>query len=104
MATVQPGKDMGLPLPDIGASANMATSKVKFEIPSTTWCPNSFAEAMGTRILQIVVFDVLGVALAALGERPGRSAASKLSHALLDHRYEEAGAIAVWPRCSHTLR
>jgi len=77
---LQPGSNLGLPLPDIGASANLATSKF-------TLVPKSVAEAMANNeILQIVVFSMFfGVALSALGERAKTLVAmiDELSHAML---------------------
>ncbi|KDB08967.1 sodium:dicarboxylate symporter [Burkholderia sp. lig30] len=72
MANVlHPGENLGLPLPDIGASANLATSKFTLKDFVGHMVPKSFAEAMANNeILQIVVFSMFfGVALAALGEK-----------------------------------
>jgi Na+/H+-dicarboxylate symporter len=68
---LQPGHNLGLPLPDIGASANLATSKFTLKDFVAHLVPKSFAEAMANNeILQIVVFSMFfGVALAALGEK-----------------------------------
>jgi len=68
---LQPGHNLGLPLPDIGASANLATSKFHAEGFRQPPGAQSFAEAMANNeILQIVVFSMFfGVALASLGER-----------------------------------
>ncbi len=68
---LQPGKDLGLPLPDIGASANLATAKFTLKDFVSHLVPKSFAEAMANNeILQIVVFSMFfGVALASLGEK-----------------------------------
>ncbi len=68
---LEPGKNLGLPLPDIGASANLATSKFTLKDFVAHLVPKSFAEAMANNeILQIVVFSMFfGVALAALGEK-----------------------------------
>src|SRR3954471_4403719 len=67
---LQPGKDLGLPLPDIGASTNLKTASFTLKEFVTHLVPRSFAEAMtNNEILQIVVFSMFfGVALAALGE------------------------------------
>src|SRR5436190_18907038 len=43
---LQPGHDLGLPLPDIGASANLATSKFTIKDFVSHLVPKSFAEAM----------------------------------------------------------
>src|SRR3954453_21836879 len=68
---LQPGHNLGLPLPDIGASANLATGKFTVKDFVSHTVPKSFAEAMANNeILQIVVFSMFfGVALAALGEK-----------------------------------
>src|SRR5689334_8012426 len=84
---LQPGDNLGLPLPDIGASANLATSKFTLKDFVSHLVPKSFAEAMSNNeILQIVVFSMFfGVALAALGER-GKilvAAIDQLSHVML---------------------
>ncbi|WP_062613059.1 dicarboxylate/amino acid:cation symporter [Caballeronia calidae] len=83
----KPGENLGLPLPDIGASANLATSKFTLKDFVGHMVPRSFAEAMSNNeILQIVVFSMFfGVALAALGER-GKilvTAIDQLSHVML---------------------
>lgn len=84
---LQPGKDLGLPLPDIGASANLATSKFTLKEFVSHLVPKSFAEAMATNeILQIVVFSMFfGIALASLGDRATTlvNAIDELSHAML---------------------
>jgi Na+/H+-dicarboxylate symporter len=68
---LQPGHNLGLPLPDIGTSANLATAKFTLKDFVSHLVPKSFAEAMANNeILQIVVFSMFfGVALAALGEK-----------------------------------
>jgi Na+/H+-dicarboxylate symporter len=84
---LQPGANLGLPLPDIGASANLATSKFTLKDFISHLVPRSFIEAMANNeILQIVVFSMFfGVALSALGERAATlvSAVDELSHAML---------------------
>src|SRR6185436_11428448 len=51
---LQPGVNLGLPLPDIGASANLATSKFTIRDFVSHLVPRSFAEAMANNeILQI---------------------------------------------------
>jgi Na+/H+-dicarboxylate symporter len=84
---LQPGHNLGLPLPDIGASANLATAKFTVKDFVSHLVPKSFAEAMANNeILQIVVFSMFfGVALAALGEK-GRTlvmAIDELAHVML---------------------
>jgi Na+/H+-dicarboxylate symporter len=84
---LQPGHNLGLPLPDIGASANLATAKFTLRDFVNHLVPKSFAEAMtNNEILQIVVFSMFfGVALSALGER-GKTlvaAIDELAHVML---------------------
>ncbi|BBP99812.1 C4-dicarboxylate ABC transporter [Burkholderia sp. SFA1] len=83
---LKPGDNLGLPLPDIGASANLATSKFTLKDFVSHMVPRSFAEAMANNeILQIVVFSMFfGVALAALGDK-GKvllAAIDQLSHVM----------------------
>jgi Na+/H+-dicarboxylate symporter len=84
---LKPGDNLGLPLPDIGASANLATSKFTLKDFVGHMVPRSFAESMANNeILQIVVFSMFfGVALAALGDK-GKillAAIDQLSHLML---------------------
>src|ERR1700704_4009785 len=84
---VQPGHNLGLPLPDIGSSANLATAKFTLKDFVSHLVPKSFAEAMANNeILQIVVFSMFfGVGLSALGEK-GKTlvaAIDELSHVML---------------------
>jgi len=88
MANVlQPGHNLGLPLPEIGASANLATAKFTLKDFVSHLVPKSFAEAMANNeILQIVVFSMFfGVALASLGEKARTlvAAIDELAHAML---------------------
>jgi Na+/H+-dicarboxylate symporter len=84
---LQPGHNLGLPLPDIGSSANLATSKFTLKDFVSHLVPKSFAEAMANNeILQIVVFSMFfGVALSAMGEKAKTliTAIDELSHAML---------------------
>ena len=84
---LQPGHNLGLPLPDIGASANLATSKFTLKDFAIHLVPRSVAEAMANNeILQIVVFSMFfGVALSALGDKARSLIAviDDLSHAML---------------------
>lgn len=84
---LKPGVDLGLPLPDIGASANLATTKFTLKDFVSHMVPKSFVEAMANNeILQIVVFSMFfGVALASLGDKGRTLVASidELSHAML---------------------
>src|SRR6201995_5697631 len=83
----QPGDNLGLPLPDIGASANLATSKFTLKDFVSHLVPKSFAEAMANNeILQIVVFSMFfGVALSSLGDKAKAliHVIEELSHAML---------------------
>jgi len=83
----KPGENLGLPLPDIGSSANLATAKFTLKDFVTHLVPKSFAEAMANNeILQILVFSMFfGVALAALGDKAKVLVASidELSHVML---------------------
>src|SRR6202163_2028406 len=67
---LHPGRDLGLPLPDIGAATTLKTASFTLKEFVTHLVPRSFAEAMANNeILQIVVFSMFfGVALAALGD------------------------------------
>jgi Na+/H+-dicarboxylate symporter len=68
---LQPGHDIGMPLPDTGAATNLKTSSLTLTEFIAHMVPRSLAEAMATNeILQIVVFSIFfGVALAAMGEK-----------------------------------
>jgi Na+/H+-dicarboxylate symporter len=84
---LRPGHNLGLPLPDIGSSANLATAKFTLKDFVSHLVPKSFAEAMAqNEILQIVVFSMFfGVALNALGQK-GRTllaAIDELAHVML---------------------
>ncbi|HXD07143.1 MAG TPA: dicarboxylate/amino acid:cation symporter [Burkholderiaceae bacterium] len=84
---LQPGVNVGLPLPDVGASANLATSKFTLKDFVSHLVPRSFFESMANNeILQIVVFSMFfGVALSALGDRAKTliQGIDELSHAML---------------------
>jgi Na+/H+-dicarboxylate symporter len=84
---LQPGHNLGLPLPDIGSSANLATSKFTVKDFVSHMVPRSFVEAMANNeILQIVVFSMFfGVAMASLGDKAKTlvAAIEELSHAML---------------------
>src|SRR4249919_2513030 len=84
---LQPGKDLGLPLPDIGAATNLKTASFTLKEFVTHLVPRSFAEAMANNeILQIVVFSMFfGVALAALGDigKPLTNVIESLTHVML---------------------
>jgi Na+/H+-dicarboxylate symporter len=83
---LQPGHNLGLPLPDIGSSANLATAKFTLKDFVSHLVPKSFAEAMANNeILQIVVFSMFfGVALSALGKKGETlvAAIDELSHVM----------------------
>jgi Na+/H+-dicarboxylate symporter len=84
---LKPGENLGLPLPDIGAATNLATSKFTLKDFVGHMVPRSIAEAMANNeILQIVVFSMFfGVALAALGDTASTliKVIEDLSHAML---------------------
>src|SRR5262252_10632731 len=84
---LQPGHNLGLPLPDIGSSANLATAKFTVKDFVSHLVPKSFAEAMANNeILQIVVFSMFfGVALSSLGEKAKTMIAviDELAHTML---------------------
>jgi len=84
---LQPGHNLGLPLPEIGSQSNLATSKFTLKEFVGHLVPKSFAEAMANNeILQIVVFSMFfGVALSALGERGKTMVAviDELAHIML---------------------
>ncbi|MFQ6555962.1 dicarboxylate/amino acid:cation symporter [Pseudomonas sp. Lb2C1-1] len=68
---LQPGHNLGLPLPEVTSATNLQTSVFTLKDFATHLVPRSFAEAMATNeILQIVVFSLFfGVALASLGKK-----------------------------------
>ena len=84
---LQPGHNLGLPLPDAGATANLATGKFTLKEFITRAVPKSFTEAMANNeFLQIVVFSIFfGVAMSALGEKSKTllAAIDELSHVML---------------------
>jgi Na+/H+-dicarboxylate symporter len=84
---LQPGHNLGLPLPDIGTSANLATAKFTLKDFVMHLVPKSFAEAMANNeILQIVVFSMFfGVACASLGDKAKTMVAviDELAHIML---------------------
>ncbi|MGO4328080.1 dicarboxylate/amino acid:cation symporter [Cupriavidus sp. 2TAF22] len=73
---LQPGHNIGLPLPDVGAATNLKTNAFTLKDFITHLVPKSVAEAMATNeILQIVVFSIFfGTALSTLGETGKRLA------------------------------
>jgi Na+/H+-dicarboxylate symporter len=68
---LRPGDNLGLPLPDAGASTNLKVSALTLKEFVTHLVPRSVVEAMANNeILQIVVFSIfMGVAATAVGER-----------------------------------
>lgn len=84
---LQPGANLGLPLPDVSAAINLATGKFTLREFINHTVPKSFAEAMANNeILQIVVFSMFfGVAMAALGDKAKTllAAIDELSHVML---------------------
>src|SRR6267154_4560600 len=84
---LQPGVDLGLPIPDAGSSPNLRTSGLTLKEFVTHLVPKSIVEAMANNeILQIVVFAIfMGVAATAVGER-GRqlvAVADEVAHVML---------------------
>jgi Na+/H+-dicarboxylate symporter len=68
---LRPGDNLGLPLPEAGASTNLKVSALTLKEFVTHLVPRSVVEAMANNeILQIVVFSLfMGVAATAVGER-----------------------------------
>lgn len=84
---LQPGQNLGLPLPAADAVTNLKTSSFTLKHFVTHLVPKSFAEAMANNeILQIVVFSMFfGVALATLGDtgKTLAKAIDELTHVML---------------------
>ncbi len=72
---LQPGANMGVPLPDVTASAGLKTSALNLKDFITHVFPRNIFEAMGNNeILQILVFSVFfGLALGQLRDTKARS-------------------------------
>jgi Na+/H+-dicarboxylate symporter len=85
---LQPGVDLGLPIPDAGSSPNLKTSGLSLKEFVTHLVPKSIVEAMANNeILQIVVFAIFsGVAIASLGERakPLEVLIEQVAHMMLE--------------------
>ena len=85
---LQPGVDLGLPIPDASSSPNLKTSGLTLKEFVTHLVPKSIIEAMANNeILQIVVFAIFsGVAIASLGERakPLEKLIEQVSHMMLE--------------------
>ena len=85
---LQPGVDLGLPIPDTDSSPNLKTSGLTLKEFVTHLVPKSIFEAMANNeILQIVVFAIFsGVAIASLGERakPLEQLIEQVSHMMLE--------------------
>ena len=85
---LQPGVNLGLPIPDAGSSPNLKTSGLTLKEFVTHLVPRSVIEAMANNeILQIVVFAIFaGVAIASLGERakPLEQLIEQVSHMMLE--------------------
>jgi Na+/H+-dicarboxylate symporter len=73
---LQPGHNIGLPLPDVGSATNLKTNALTLKDFVTHLVPRSVAESMANNeILQIVVFSIFfGTALSSLGETGQRLA------------------------------
>lgn len=71
---LQPGHDIGLPLPAIDTEVNVQTSSLGFREFVLNLVPDSIVDAMATNeILQVVVFSLFfGTALAGMGEHGKR--------------------------------
>jgi Na+/H+-dicarboxylate symporter len=84
---LQPGANLGLPLPDTHQATQLATGKFTLKEFVNHLVPKSFAEAMANNeILQIVVFSMFfGIALASLGDKARTlvRCVEELSHAML---------------------
>ncbi|AEJ00206.1 sodium:dicarboxylate symporter [Nitrosomonas sp. Is79A3] len=84
---LQPGHNLGIPLPSTDAVASVQTSSFTLKNFVTHLVPKSFVEAMANNeILQIVVFSMFfGVALATLGDigKTLTKAIDELSHVML---------------------
>ncbi|KJK15121.1 C4-dicarboxylate ABC transporter [Burkholderiaceae bacterium 16] len=77
MATMlQPGHNLGLPLPEVGTTTSLKTNAFTLKDFVTHLVPRSAAEAMANNeILQILVFSIFfGTALSTLGEKGKRMA------------------------------
>ncbi|HJW56194.1 MAG TPA: dicarboxylate/amino acid:cation symporter [Burkholderiaceae bacterium] len=70
----QPGANLNMPLPDIGASTNLKTSALNVKDFLTHMFPKSIAEAMsGNEIMQILVFSLFfGVAVGSIQSAGGQ--------------------------------
>ncbi|HQZ31530.1 MAG TPA: cation:dicarboxylase symporter family transporter, partial [Arenimonas sp.] len=68
---LQPGVNLGIELPDVGASSGVAATGLSLQEFITHLVPTSIADAMArNEILQIVVFSVFfGVACAGVGDK-----------------------------------
>jgi len=73
---LQPGQNIGLPLPEIGTATSLKTNAFTLKDFVTHLVPRSVGEAMANNeILQIVVFSIFfGTALSTLGELGSRIA------------------------------
>jgi Na+/H+-dicarboxylate symporter len=84
---LRPGDNLGLPLPESGASTNLKVSALTLKEFVTHLVPRSIIEAMANNeILQIVVFAIFaGVAVTALGDRGRQIAAlcDEVAHMML---------------------
>jgi Na+/H+-dicarboxylate symporter len=72
---LQPGSGLGVPLPEVGAAPNLATSALNLKDFVTHVFPKSVVEAMaGNEILQILVFALFfGLALGHIHNQTARS-------------------------------
>jgi Na+/H+-dicarboxylate symporter len=85
---LQPGANLGMPLPDAGSATNLKVSSLTLKEFIPHLVPASVIESMANNeILQIVVFSIFsGVAIAALGERGKLLAevADQVAHMMLN--------------------
>jgi Na+/H+-dicarboxylate symporter len=85
---LQPGANLGMPLPDAGSATNLKVSSLTLKEFIPHLVPASIIESMANNeILQIVVFAIFaGVAIAALGERGKLLAevADQVAHMMLN--------------------
>jgi Na+/H+-dicarboxylate symporter len=84
---MQPGVNLNLPLPDVGAGTGLKTASLSLKEFVTHLVPKSAVEAMANNeILQIVVFAIFaGIAVTSLGEKGKQivAIADELAHVML---------------------
>ena len=85
---LRPGENLGLPLPETGASTNLKVASLSLKEFITHLIPKSVFEAMATNeILQIVVFSIFfGIAIASFADETARTliqTIEEVSHVML---------------------